>query len=202
MLSNNFPAPKKHKKGRLAILASGEGTNTEAIIRYLVEADCGLAVGLVVTNKAGAGVLVRAARLGVESVALGREAFAGECREVLEVLGRYDISCIALAGFMQKIGEGLLGAYGGRMVNIHPSLLPRFGGKGMYGNRVHEAVLASGAKETGITIHEVNEEYDAGGIVFQARCPVLAGDTVEELAGRVHELEYAHYGRVIGERWG
>ncbi len=110
---------------------------------------------------------------------------------------RYRIDFVALAGFLLKVPQSLLDAYPRRMVNIHPALLPRYGGKGMYGDRVHRAVVEAGEKESGITIHYINEHYDEGDIIFQARCPLLPGDTPEDLAAKVHALEYAYYPEVI-----
>lgn len=110
---------------------------------------------------------------------------------------RYRIDFVALAGFLLKVPQSLLDAYPRRMMNIHPALLPRYGGKGMYGDRVHRAVVEAGEKESGITIHYINEHYDEGDIIFQARCPLLPGDTPEDLAAKVHALEYAYYPEVI-----
>jgi phosphoribosylglycinamide formyltransferase-1 len=153
---------------------------------------------LVLTNNPNAGVLVRAAEAGVPARAFTREEFA-EGTAILRIMESYDIGYIVLAGFMNKITAPLLEAYPKRILNIHPALLPRFGGKGMYGSHVHEAVLAAGERQSGITIHYINAHYDEGDILFQARCPVFSEDTVESLAARVHALEYAHYPRVIAQ---
>ena len=115
------------------------------------------------------------------------------------MLRRRETDLVVLAGFLWLVPEDVIDAFRGRIVNIHPALLPRFGGRGMYGDRVHRAVLDAGCSESGITIHYVNELYDSGDIIFQARCPVLPGDDVDSLAQRVHALEYEHYPRVIGE---
>ena len=118
---------------------------------------------------------------------------------VLSTLREHDIDFVVLAGFLARVPDNILHAYPNKMINIHPSLLPKFGGKGMYGDRVHEAVIASGEKESGITIHYTNEHYDEGGIICQQKCPVLPGDTPEELAQRIHRLEYEYYPKVIEE---
>ena len=112
-------------------------------------------------------------------------------------LAEYDTDLIVLAGFMNKISDPLLNAYPGKIINIHPALLPKYGGKGMYGHHVHEAVIAAGEKESGITIHYINERYDEGNTIFQATCPVLPTDTPDTLAIRVHQLEYEYFPRVI-----
>ena len=109
----------------------------------------------------------------------------------------YDVCFIVLAGFMNKISDVILQAFPGKIVNIHPALLPKYGGKGMYGMHVHEAVVKAGERESGITIHYINEHYDEGAIIFQASCPVLPSDTPDEVAAKVHALEYAHYPHVI-----
>ena len=118
---------------------------------------------------------------------------------VLSTLREHDIDFVVLAGFLARVPDNILHAYPNKMINIHPSLLPKFGGKGMYGDRVHEAVIASGEKESGITIHYTNEHYDEGSIICQQKCPVLPGDTPEELAQRIHRLEYEYYPKVIEE---
>ncbi|MDO4179850.1 MAG: phosphoribosylglycinamide formyltransferase [Bacteroidales bacterium] len=179
---------------KIAILASGEGTNAERIIRYFAERKTA-EVALVITNKMQAGVLKRANRLGIQSVIITAPEFAEG--EALRVLHRHGIDFVVLAGFLLKVPEDILHDYPHRIVNIHPALLPKFGGKGMYGEHVHWAVINAGEKESGITIHYINEQYDEGSIIFQASCPVLPEDTADTLAQRVHELEYAHYPEVI-----
>ena len=179
---------------KIAILASGEGTNAERIIRYFLEKRTA-EVALVITNKAQAGVLKRAERLSVPSLILTAQEFAGG--KALEALHLYNIDFIVLAGFLLKVPDTILHDYPNKIVNIHPALLPKFGGKGMYGNRVHEAVIAAAEKESGITIHFINEHYDEGDTIFQATCPVMPDDTPETLAARVHALEYEHFPQVI-----
>lgn len=179
----------------IAVFASGAGTNAENIIRYFAHSKT-VHVSLVVSNKATAGVHGRASRLGVPSVTFSREDFDSGL-PVLEYLRRSRIDWIILAGFLCYVAQPLLDAYRGKILNIHPSLLPKFGGKGMYGHRVHEAVLQAGEQESGITIHLVDERYDEGDIVYQASCPVLPDDTPDSLAARVHALEYRYYPEVI-----
>ena len=179
---------------KLAILASGEGTNAERIIRYFTSHPT-VKVAVVITNKAEAGVIRRATSLGIPVEILPAAAFKeGKSTELLR---QYEADFVVLAGFLLRIPDDMLKAYPDRIVNIHPSLLPKFGGKGMYGSRVHEAVLEAGETESGITIHYINEHYDEGAIILQAKCPVLEGDTPDTLASRVHQLEYEHYPEVI-----
>ena len=179
---------------RIAILASGEGTNAERIIRYFTGHPT-MKVVVVITNKSEAGVIRRAESLQIPVEYLPASAFKeGKATEMLQ---QYETDFVVLAGFLLRIPDDMLGTYPDRIVNIHPSLLPKFGGKGMYGSKVHEAVLASGEKESGITIHYINEHYDEGAIILQAQCPVLPDDTPDSLATRVHQLEYEHYPVVI-----
>ena len=180
---------------RIAILASGSGTNAENIIRFFRTHPLGR-VDLVLTNKPGAGVIQRAESLKVKTVVFGREQFY-HSREIVDLLKERKIDLIVLAGFLWLVPPALISEFNGRIVNIHPALLPRYGGKGMYGSHVHEAVVASGDAESGITIHHVNQEYDEGSIIFQAKCKVMEGDSAETLAGRIHSLEYEHFPRVI-----
>jgi phosphoribosylglycinamide formyltransferase-1 len=179
----------------IVILASGAGTNAENIIRYFSNEKKAKVV-LVLSNKPQAMVLERAAALGVDVFFFDRRQFY-ETEEVLFMLQRKNTDLIVLAGFLWLVPARIIEAYKGRIVNIHPALLPGFGGKGMFGDRVHKAVLESRCTESGITIHFVNEHYDSGDIIFQARCPVLPGDDADTLASRVHALEYEHYPAVI-----
>ena len=182
-------------KKNIAIFASGSGSNAENIIRYFQKNDSAL-VSLVLSNKSDAYVLERAHRLGVPCNVFTKEDWiAGD--EILAVLQEYRIDFIVLAGFLVRVPDLLLHAYPDKIINIHPALLPKFGGKGMYGDKVHQAVVSAGEKETGITIHYINEHYDEGAIIFQASCPVLPSDTPDEVAAKVHALEYAHYPHVI-----
>lgn len=179
----------------IAIFASGSGTNAENIIRYFFLNET-VRVALVVSNKSGAAVHEKAAELQVPSFTFGKDDLENGL-PIADLLNEHRIDFIVLAGFLAKIPDLLLKMYPDRIVNIHPSLLPKFGGKGMYGLRVHEAVLAAGETETGITIHYINEKYDQGEIVCQKRCPVMPSDTPEELAARVHALEYRYYPEII-----
>jgi phosphoribosylglycinamide formyltransferase-1 len=181
----------------IVIFASGAGTNAENIIRYFSNEKKAKVV-LVLSNKPQAMVLERAAALGVDSFFFDHKQFY-ETDEVLFTLQRRNTDLIVLAGFLWLVPSRIIEEYKGRIVNIHPALLPRFGGKGMYGDRVHRAVLDEGCTESGITIHYVNEHYDSGDIIFQAKCPVLPGDDADTLATRVHALEYEHYPVVISK---
>jgi phosphoribosylglycinamide formyltransferase-1 len=178
-------------KIRLAILASGNGTNAQRIIEYFLD-HTHISVELVLSNNSNAFVLERAKNLNVPSIVFTRHEL-NETGHVLDLLSVQGIDYLILAGFLWLIPPSLLRHYPNRILNIHPALLPKYGGKGMFGHHVHEAVLASGDTESGISIHLVNERYDEGRILFQARCPVLPGDTPETLANRVHELEHQHY---------
>lgn len=186
------------KMKTLAIFASGEGTNAENLINYFSRRATAR-VALVVTNRRQAGVVARAERLGVPVEWVPAEQWADEAR-VTAMLRRYGIDAIVLAGYLLLLPAWLVDAYDGRIVNIHPALMPRHAGKGMYGMRVHQDVLRCGDKETGITVHLVDTHYDHGRTLFQAKCPVLADDTPEDVAARVHGLEYRHYPEVV-EKW-
>ena len=179
----------------IAIFASGSGTNAENMARYFANSES-IKVTVVLSNHAHAGVHARVNALGVPSFTFSKEEFASVA-PILAKLTEYAVDFVVLAGFMSKIPDALLDAFPDRVVNIHPALLPKFGGKGMYGHHVHEAVLAAGETESGITIHQVNAHYDEGKILFQATCPVLPADTPDTLAQRVHQLEYAHYPQVV-----
>lgn len=184
-------------KKSIAVLASGSGTNAENIIRYFREKSSAC-VALVLTNRQHAFVRERASGLGVPCFHFPKTDWeSGEA--ILAVLKEHEIDFVVLAGFLARVPDNVLHAYPNKMINIHPSLLPKFGGKGMYGDRVHEAVIAAGEKESGITIHYTNEHYDEGAIIRQVKCPVLPGDTPEELAQRIHALEYDSYPKVIEE---
>ncbi len=181
----------------IAIFASGSGTNAENIIRYFSNRNTAR-VSAVLSNKKEAFVLKRAAALNVPAIFFERGDFYSSGR-VIEELDCHKTDFIVLAGFLWLVPADILTKYQLRIVNIHPALLPAYGGKGMYSDRVHRAVLANGDKESGITIHYVNEFYDEGDIIFQARCKVCPDDTPETLAARVHELEYRYYPEIIEE---
>lgn len=179
----------------IAIFASGNGTNAENIIRYFQNGGA-VRVELVLTNRKSAYVLERARSLKVPFAYLPKEEWE-DGGAILSMLRDRRIDFIVLAGFLARVPDRILHAYPNKIINIHPSLLPKFGGKGMYGDRVHEAVVAVGEKESGITIHYINEHFDEGEIIAQYRCPVLPEDTAEEVAKKVHALEYHYYPLVI-----
>jgi phosphoribosylglycinamide formyltransferase-1 len=186
-----------HRMKNIAIMASGSGTNAENIIKYFSNKNTAK-VALVLSNKRKALVLKRAEALDVESWFFEHDDLYSSGR-VLDILLKNRIDFIVLAGFLWLIPEKILDTYKSRIINIHPALLPRYGGKGMYGDRVHKAVIDNGDRESGITIHYVNKNYDEGDIIFQARCHVDPDDTPESLATRIHALEYKHYPIVIEE---
>ncbi|MCD8043521.1 MAG: phosphoribosylglycinamide formyltransferase [Tannerellaceae bacterium] len=181
----------------IAIFASGSGTNAENIIRYFAASET-INIAVVLSNNRKVKVHERVNALGIPSFVFTREEFVAGT-PVIDKLAEYKVDFIVLAGFMNKISDALLKVFPGRIINIHPALLPKYGGKGMFGMHVHNAVVAAGEKESGITIHYVNEEYDAGAIIFQAPCEVTPQDTPEDVANKVHALEYAHFPRVIEE---
>ena len=183
------------KMKNLAIFASGEGTNAENIIRYFENSGTAK-VTLLVYNRKEAGVRLRAERLGVRTEYIPKSMF-GDSEKVFATLREANTDIIVLAGFLLFVPEYLLETYHNRIINIHPSLLPLHGGKGMHGIHVHEDVLACGDKETGITVHVADAQLDHGCVLFQAKCPVERGDTPEDVAARVHKLEYAYFPEVI-----
>lgn len=180
---------------RLAIFASGNGSNAQSIIEYF-KGSTSVHVAIIISNKKDAYVLERAKKEGVPSLLIQRQSFY-ESDEVIKTLHDQKIDFIILAGFLWLIPASLIAAYPNRIINIHPALLPAYGGKGMYGKYVHEAVIKAKEKESGISIHLVNEHYDEGTLLFQASCPVTEVDTPDSLAQKIHVLEHAHYPRVI-----
>jgi phosphoribosylglycinamide formyltransferase-1 len=179
----------------IAIFASGSGTNAENIIMYFSTRNTAK-VALVLSNRRDSFVLERAARHNVRSVFFDRKEFYVSGK-VLRYLLLYKIDFIVLAGFLWLVPDNILEQYQDRIINIHPALLPGYGGKGMYGEYVHKAVIENREKESGISIHYVNESYDKGNIIFQARCKVDASDTPDSLAQKIHRLEYQHYPKII-----
>lgn len=179
---------------RIAILASGSGTNSQRLIEHF-RGHSKAEVTLIGCDQPRAGVLQRAWDLGIPSYLFDGTALRNG--DVLRELQGQHIGFVVLAGFMRLLPAELVRAYPQRIINIHPALLPKFGGKGMYGHHVHEAVIAAGEKESGITIHYVNERYDEGEHILQVKCPVLPNDTPESLAARIHALEHEHYPRVV-----
>lgn len=182
---------------KIAVLASGGGSNAQKIIAYFEHSDVAN-VTLVGCNKPGAGVLDIAQQHRIPCFMIERERFfRGD--GYVPVLQEAGIGLVVLAGFLWKVPQTLLHAYPKKILNIHPALLPKYGGRGMYGAFVHEAVLAAGEPQTGITIHYVDELYDHGAAIFQARCAVAAGDDAPAIAKKVQQLEHYHYPRVIEE---
>ncbi len=180
---------------RIAIFASGTGSNAQKILSHFKTSNK-IDVALIVSNKTNAGVLNFAKEYSVPSLIIDREKFLKGDGYVPE-LQVAKIDWIILAGFLWKIPVSLLNHWEKRIINIHPALLPKYGGKGMYGEAVHRAVLAANEKESGITIHYVDEQYDHGATIFQATCPVLSTDLIENLAEKIHALEHLHYPVVI-----
>ena len=178
----------------IAILASGSGSNAENIALYFKD-NSKVKIVLFATENPSAFVIERAKKLGIEWRIFSMIELKGG--NFLNVLKLFKVDYIVLAGFLKLIPESLIQAYPNKIVNIHPALLPKYGGKGMYGNKVHEAVIANKEVESGITIHYVNDNYDEGSIVFQAKCSIFLNDTPETLAHKVHELEYEYYPTVI-----
>lgn len=179
----------------IVIFASGNGTNAQQIIEYFSE-NPEINISLILSNKADAYVLERAAKFGIPSFVFS----AYELKDTTIVdqkLKEFKIDFIVLAGFLLMMPSRLIHKFPDKIINIHPALLPLYGGKGMYGDHVHKAVIAAGESESGISIHYVNEHYDDGKIIFQARCPVLKTDTPEDLAKRIHQLEYSYFPAVI-----
>jgi phosphoribosylglycinamide formyltransferase 1 len=181
----------------IALFASGTGTNSKRIIDHFRHHP-GIRVSLVACNNPGAGVLDIAAQENIPQLMLDKEKFF-RGNAYIDELQEKKIDFLVLAGFLWKIPRALVEAYRGRIINIHPALLPKYGGKGMYGRHVHESVIAAGDRQTGITIHYVDELYDHGQSIFQALCPVDEADTPETLAQKIHQLEYAHFPKIIEE---
>lgn len=182
---------------RIAIFASGSGSNAENIAHFFKD-DPEVEISLLLTNNPEAGVIKRARRLHIPVVVFDRKTFY-ESDRIEKLLVNQKIDLVVLAGFMMLIPPTLVSAFPNRMVNIHPALLPKYGGKGMYGHFVHEAVVAAGEKESGITIHFVNDMYDEGAVIFQASCEVTRYDSPDEVARKVQELEHRHFPEVVKE---
>jgi len=180
---------------KIAIFASGSGTNAENIARYF-KGHKSIKVALILSNKKEACVLQRAEKLGIPTATFNRDDLY-RYNNIKTLLLTKGIDFIVLAGFLWLIPSDLIRAYPNRIINIHPALLPRYGGKGMYGERVHRKVYENGDKESGITIHYVNEQYDEGQIIHQVRFPIEEGDGPEEIAQKAHELEYKEYPKII-----
>ena len=181
----------------IAIFASGSGTNAQNIIEYFKE-DSSIGIIRIYSNKENAYVLNRAKNLTIPTLIFDKADFY-ETDMVLNQLQKDKTDLIVLAGFLWLIPKNILKSYPNQVVNIHPALLPNFGGKGMYGSFVHEAVINAHEKESGISIHFVNEKYDEGEIIFQARCSIEKNETPDSLAAKIHALEHKHFPKVIGK---
>jgi len=187
---------------KISILASGDGSNFQALVEASRSGILNAEVAGLITNRPKAPALLRAENLKIPSATLSPKAFSQRDdwdRAVLKTLQEWKTDWVVLAGFLTLIGPRVLKAFPNRVVNIHPALLPNFGGEGMYGMRVHEAVLAAGALETGITLHLVSEEYDRGKNLAQFKIPVIKGESADALAARIRELEHRHYPRVLND---
>ncbi|GGG37588.1 phosphoribosylglycinamide formyltransferase [Bizionia arctica] len=180
---------------RIVIFASGSGSNAENLISYFKDSQIATVIQ-VLTNNPHAKVLDRAKKLEVSALSFNRIAFS-KSNDVLHILKASNPDLIVLAGFLWKFPDFILNEFPNKVINIHPALLPKYGGKGMYGQFVHEAIVANKEVETGITIHSVNEHYDEGAIIFQATCEVLPTDSVEDVASKIHELEMKHFPEVV-----
>ena len=180
---------------RVVIFASGSGSNAENLIRFFQNRD-NASVIQVLTNNPHAKVLERCKKLKVSALSFNKTALT-DTDDVLNILKSNQPDLIVLAGFLWKFPEKILKAFPNKVINVHPALLPKFGGKGMYGMHVHESVVANKENETGITIHYVNEHYDEGAIIFQAKCEVLASDTALDVAEKIHVLEMEHFPLIV-----
>lgn len=180
---------------RIAVFASGSGSNAENIVKFFRNNDLAR-VTIILSNKKDAYVLERAQQLGVPSISFNREDFYNS-NKIVRTLEEQEIDMVVLAGFLWLVPQSLIDKYDGRIVNIHPALLPKYGGKGMFGMNVHNAVVAEKETETGITIHYVNGRYDEGNVIFQAKVSVNSSDTPEMVADKVHHLEYEHFPKIV-----
>ena len=180
---------------KVAIFASGSGSNAENIALYFEKKNL-IEIPLILTNNPTAFVIERARKLNIPCEVFTKSELS-ESHKIVDLLKNHEVEWIVLAGFLLKIPQNLIDAYDGRIVNIHPALLPKFGGKGMYGDKVHQAVVDAGESESGITIHYVNEHYDEGTIISQVKCEVKCEDTADDVANKVHSLEYEHFPKVL-----
>ncbi|MBD78860.1 MAG: phosphoribosylglycinamide formyltransferase [Crocinitomicaceae bacterium] len=181
----------------IVIFASGGGSNAEKIMGFFAQSDVAK-VTLIISNNTNAGVLQKANRFGIESHLISNDDLKSPT-ELIEILAEKKTDLIVLAGFLRKIHGEILRKFPNKIINIHPALLPKYGGKGMHGKHVHQAVIDHQEKESGISIHYVNENYDEGAIIYQAKCAVKKTDTADSLAARVLELEHEHFPRIINE---
>ena len=182
---------------RIVIFASGSGTNAENLIKFFHNSG-NASVIQVLTNNPHAKVLERAKHLKVSALSFNRIAFS-KTNDVLNILKASKPDIIILAGFLWKFPEHIINEFPNKVINVHPALLPKYGGKGMYGMHVHNAIVENNETETGITIHYVNEHYDEGAIIFQAKCSVNSIDNAEDVANKIHKLEMEHFPKVVEE---
>ena len=182
---------------RIVIFASGSGTNAENLIKFFHNRE-NASVIQVLTNNPHAKVLDRAKKLKVSALSFNKTAIS-ETEDVLNILKAAKPDLIVLAGYLWKFPDNILATFPNKVINVHPALLPNYGGKGMYGMHVHNAVVANKEKETGITIHYVNEHYDEGAVIFQAKCSVADTDTADNVAAKIHELEMEHFPQVVND---
>jgi phosphoribosylglycinamide formyltransferase 1 len=182
---------------KIAIFASGSGSNAENIFNYF-KGNNQVEISLILTNNPQAGVIERATRLSIPLLIFNRYLFT-KTDKVVEILKNEGIDWVILAGFLWLVPTNLIRAFENKIINIHPALLPKYGGKGMWGHHVHEAVVANKEKESGISIHFVNEKYDEGKIIFQAKCDVNSNDSAEDVAQKIHHLEYQHFPVIIAK---
>lgn len=185
------------KKTAVAVLVSGNGTNLQALIdNQQKNSDCPYKINVVISDNPGAFALTRAEKAGIKTYVLEKGNLKGQSlrdyrtRQIMEILRKEKTDIVVLAGFLTILSESLINEFPERIINIHPALLPDFGGPGMYGHHVHEAVLASGKKESGCTVHIVDKGCDTGRVILQRKVPVMAGDTPDSLADRIHKEEY------------
>ena len=182
----------------IALFASGNGTNVQRIAEYFAESE-DVCIKLIVCNKATAYVMERAKNLKINTLLIDKAMFY-ESDEVVKILQKLEINLIVLAGFLWLIPDNLIQAFPQKIINIHPALLPKYGGKGMYGMHVHSAVVANKEQFSGISVHYVNQNYDEGDIIFQKKCAISSEDTAEDVAKKVHELEYIYYPEIIKQK--
>ncbi|MWW24507.1 phosphoribosylglycinamide formyltransferase [Algibacter lectus] len=182
---------------RIVIFASGSGTNAENLIKFFHNRE-NASVIQVLTNNPHAKVLDRAKKLKVSALSFNKIAIS-ETEDVLNILKAAKPDLIVLAGYLWKFPDNILAAFPNKVINVHPALLPNYGGKGMYGMHVHNAVIANKEKETGITIHYVNEHYDEGTVIFQAKCNITETDTANDVAAKIHQLEMEHFPQVVND---
>lgn len=194
--SNNTVLVYQKKNAVIAIFASGAGSNAKQIIEYFKTRQAIGVVNLIVCNKPDAGVLEIAKKYSIETLLIEKDLFFNSDTYIYALRDR-NINFIVLAGFLWKVPVQLIKAFPDKIINIHPALLPKYGGKGMYGNKVHTAVINAGEKESGITIHYVDELYDHGKIILQATCAVNSEDNAETLAAKIHILEHEHFAPAI-----